>query len=386
MATTTKLNDAKITLGVSIIKNIEYENVRNIEPVSKVTATGTFFYDNSTVVDLYSTIFAIDSKTNFFLSPIWICEWLELLTNKPELITFHQGNQLCGFVLVGYQSGFSGDKVFINQSGDRLLDQVWIEYNDVISQSQQKECREALLNYLGQKPNIYQIHISNTSENHWQNMYWKEWSTEKVKAYETCLSDKAISENFSKNTKRQISRSMSFIEEEFGPITMLWLDKHNVKKNWEEIGNLHIKQWDSHPYGSGFSNPHFVDFHVNLIDKGLGEYIQIAKFETREHTLGFLYFFCFSKRVYFYLSSINYLTDNNKFKPGLIMHEKAMQYFKDLNFKYYDFLAGEARYKSSLCSKEYELYNKILFANKLKFKPLKWLVDFKRSLQKRVNA
>lgn len=346
-----------------------------------MTVTGTFKYNNLDIEGLYSTLFPKVTSSNFFLSPVWICQWLEQLKEKPELITFYDDTALCGFVLVGYQRSLAGSKAFINQIGNRLFDQVWIEYNDVICQSNQQECREALLRYLNDK-NIYQIHISNTYENTWQSPFWKEWSSQSIKAYETKLDDKSVSDNFSKNTKRQISRSKSFIEQEFGPISMQWVEQQNQRDNLEEIGKLHIEQWDSHSYGSGFSNPHFVDFHTNIIEKGLGSFVHIAKFLADNQTLGFLYFFSYSNRIYFYLSAINYLTENNKFKPGLVMHEQAMDYFKAQNYEYYDFLAGEARYKSSLCSQEYELYNKILYSNKLRYAPLKWLVDVKRKFLK----
>ncbi len=345
-----------------------------------MTVTGTFKYSRADIDNLYSTLFPNDSGDNFFLSPLWLCEWLEQLTQKPELITFQLNNKVCGFVLVGYQTSLLGLKAFVNQIGNKLFDQVWIEYNDVISPRNKQDCRDALLAYLYNQKKAFQVCISNTSEDKWQNANWKEWSSENIKAYETRLKDKAIIDNFSKNTKRQISRSLNFIENEYGSLSIEWLNRHNFEDHLKEIGKLHIEQWDSHPYGSGFTNQHFVDFHSNIIGKSIEDYAHIAKFSAGSNTLGFLYFFSFSNRIYFYLSAINYLTSNNKFKPGLVMHEKAMEHFKTLNFEYYDFLAGEARYKSSLCSQEYELYNKILYANKIQNTPVKWLVDVKRRM------
>ncbi len=359
---------------------------RNKLKVQQVKVKGTYDYNVQYIESLYSIVFSDTKLDNFFLSKAWIIQWLEQLDKKPELITFHEKDQLLGFVFIGYTDSFFGLKAYLNQSGLKQFDQVWIEYNDIICANGADICRNKLLDFLSTKRAIFQLHVSNTMHHDWKNKSWKNWSSEQVEAYETDLSVEDITQHFSKNTKRQINRSNTFIHKEIGELKVTWLTKQSFADEMDCFGNYHVEQWGEHEYGSGFNNKNFVDFHTNLLIDGLGEYVHLVKFEIGDATLGYLHFFTLYKRVYFYLSSINYLNDNNKFKPGLVMHKIAMQHFKTLGYKYYDFLAGDAQYKASLSSNNYCLYNHILYSNKNRNIPLKLITILKRQFKKRFSA
>lgn len=348
--------------------------------MSSIKVLASDNYDTKSLESLYETVFTDKQTQHFFLSKTWIINWLRHAKTLPSLITFEYNNKTLGFAFLGRTNSFLGDIYWLNQTGYKNDDQVWIEFNDVICQSEHQACRDALLTYLAKQKNVFQFACVNAQQKDWQSPAWQTWSIDANSGFACHFEDKALTQLFSKNTKSQISRSKSFIEKELGNIEMTWIKPDQVNQSVEEMSSLHIKKWGSHRYGSGFTNQQFVDFHKQLIGEACQTYAPIAKFTAGEQTLGYLYFFLHRKKVYFYLSAINYCLKNNKFKPGLLMHNMAMEYFKNQNVEVYDFLAGYARYKSSLSNQEYQLFAVKLYSNRWYYRPFKFLVNIKRKM------
>lgn len=327
---------------------------------------------------LYINVFDEQTPDNFFLSYEWMSNWLNCAQNKPELITFSHNNTVIGFAFIGSVKTKLGKVFYLNQTGDADDDQIWIEFNDVICKQNHQACRQALLEYLGKKRNCFQFIAINTIDDLWKTNKWLNWSTDSTKGFSVNLQQETCDAHFSKNTKSQISRSRNFIEKEYGQIEMRWLDTSHIEIALDEMATSHVNQWGAHEYGSGFNNSKFVDFHRLILQQGIGTFSHVAKFMAGEITLGHLYYFTRGKKVYFYLSAINYVNKNNKFKPGLVMHKLALAHFQTLGFTEYDFLAGQARYKTSLSNQEYTLFSMKLYINKWYYWPIKQLVNIKR--------
>ncbi len=379
-------------------------NIDNLEPTIKVTSS--FDYTTQSIESLYVCVFKNKPLDNMFLSFDWISNWLQCAYAKPELITFLSSydNQPIGFAFIGCVDSSLGKVFLLNQTGNQQDDQIWIEYNDVICASQHKACRNALLQFLANKPKTFKfIGINNIEA--WSHKQWRKWSLQSTNGY-IAASKEALSESstaslvlhFSKNTKSQISRSQRFIEQHYGEVKMNWLSSKQIEAALTDMGNLHIKQWGNHDYGSGFTNPRFVEFHRRLMQQGMlpkvsheiekekdsratsKDWVHLAKFTAGDFTLGYLYLFTRNKQVYFYLSAINYTSQDNKYKPGLLMHKLAMLHFEGLGYTSYDFLAGDARYKTSLSNQEYLLHSLQLYLNKWYYSPIKLCVNIKRWL------
>lgn len=343
-----------------------------------IETTATFEYSIEELTSLYEAVFGDQQHSSFFLSFEWISNWLLCAKNKPELIHFTSNGKIIGFVFIGAVKTKLGQVFYLNQCGNKDDDQIWIEYNDVICMQDHQACRSALLNYLANKSNSFQFVGINTIAEKWDIGHWSIWSTEATKGFSVQLSEEPSHAHFSKNTKSQISRSRSFIELKYGEIETHWLNKSDIDTALQEMAKRHINQWGNHDYGSGFTNERFVNFHKQLLLQGMGDFSHIAKFTAGEHILGYLYFFTRGKKVYFYLSAINYENKNNKYKPGLVMHRVALAHFQSLGYTEYDFLAGQARYKTSLSNQDYLLFNVKLYMNKWYYWPIKQLVNVKR--------
>jgi CelD/BcsL family acetyltransferase involved in cellulose biosynthesis len=361
---------------------------------SSIKVTSSFDYTLHSVEALYTCVFQNKALENIFLGYEWISTWLKCALITPELITFTLpcGNQPIGFAFIGCIESSLGKTFLLNQTGNQQDDQIWIEYNDVICASHHQACRDALLSYLANKHKAFKfIGINNIEP--WDHKQWREWSLEPSNGYSAASRQASATESegslvahFSKNTKSQISRSKRFIAQHYGELTLRWLSPEQIEAALKEMGSLHIKQWGKHDFGSGFSNTRFVDFHRQLMQKGMQENdantraarVHLAKFTAGELTIGYLYFFTLKNKVYFYLSAINYASQDNKYKPGLLMHKLAMQHFDGLGYSSYDFLAGDARYKTSLSNEKYLLHSMQLYVNKWYYLPLKLAVNIKR--------
>ncbi|MFT7088366.1 MAG: hypothetical protein ACJAU4_000152 [Glaciecola sp.] len=381
----------------------------SLEP--DITVTTSFDYSMQSVEKLYTCVFKNNPAGNIFLSYEWISTWLQCASNKPLLTTFISScvNEPVGFAFIGCVDSVLGKVFFLNQTGNQQDDQVWIEYNDVICASQHKACRNALLHYLAEQRNTFKfVGVNNMQA--WSHRHWREWSLQPINGFiaastkppaDSCASasNTSLIAHFSKNTKSQISRSQKYIEQQYGETTVTWLRSNQVEAALKDMANLHIEQWGKHDYGSGFTNPRFVEFHRRIMQQGMqqgmqpelqqpllpqnnqstnSDWVHLAKFCAGDVTLGYLYFFTRNKQVYFYLSAINYATQDNKYKPGLLMHKLAMQHFEGLGYTSYDFLAGDARYKTSLSNQKYLLHSLQLYVNKWYYWPIKLCVKIKR--------
>ena len=185
---------------------------------------------------------------------------------------------------------------------------------------------------------------------------------------------------FSKNTRRQITTSQRLLQQQ-GLLELDVIPKGNKNNALAAIAKIHIEQWGQSQWGSGFENNQFTNFHYGMVEQ---EAVSILKLTLDNKALAYGYYFCFNKRVYFYLSAIHKASDN-RIKVGLLFHALAMEYFSNKGYEIYDFLAGEARYKKSLSDQEYLLQSNCFTKNTLLSRTEQWLRELKHKIIKRVN-
>ncbi|MGB3726069.1 MAG: GNAT family N-acetyltransferase [Glaciecola sp.] len=351
---------------------------------STVNAACITDYTPQTVANLYSAVFGDAPATTFFLSETWISTWLAHASVKPNLLVFSDvtSNRPLGFAFIGCTNNILGKHYYLNQTGHISDDQVWVEYNDVISLAHHKQCRKALLNYISKQAKCFKVSLTNTISEQWQSTSFNIWSKMSVGSYNLVLRADTPLHTLSKNTKNQVARARKYIEKHYGEITMHKVEDDTLQDDFDQLAHLHKYQWETHKDGSGFNNPQFVNFHLQLLKSHSESPTQAAlyKFSARDHVLGYLYFFTYYKTVYFYLSAINYADRNNKYKPGMVMHTLAIHHFSQLGFTCYDFLAGEARYKASLSDTQSSMYFITLYRNIWYLLPIHTLVRVKRKV------
>lgn len=350
-------------------------------------------FENIELVELKSQWLALESKSNnsIFTSWLWVSTWLKSNAIKPKCqllkVTFNTNIVGLGFVTECSQlkKGFSFKQLWLNRTGNTKLDQIWSEYNDILCEpGVEYSIRAALIKYFSTElPQIDELLIGvsnlNIAETPVTNniTQYTSWSTS---SYATKLSKNiadidSFLNTLSSNTRKQIKRSLKLYQQN----TQLKLTParsiDEALLYFKHIGELHKKRWKDDQ--SGFTNEHFVDFHEELIrssfEQGL---IDILKIHSENETICYLYNLTYKNKVYFYLSGIEYKSDN-RCKPGLMSHSMAIAHYAELGFELYDFMGGEGRYKESLGSKS----DNMIIANFRRKRPTFILSQFYRKLK-----
>lgn len=362
--------------------------------LGKISVSVERHYSIEQVYELYSRLQSKNEdngksiatqQISFFLSFNWLSFWLGQLDsdNLPLLFTFEHQHTLIGFLFLGQTTGTFGTSLHLNQTGQKQFDQMWTEYNDIISLGYQRECRIALLEYLTKNFSNFKLIVMNTTNSDWllndeNDSEWVLWSQDKVPGYLSLIDERYMPTVCSKNTRSQINRSKNYIEKKYGSISIHSIQRSEITDCLQGMAALHRQQWQEHVDGSGFDNPHFYAFHQQLLNKCLETEALVLKIDCGQKVMGYLYYLVQGTNVLFYLSAIDYFDSDNKFKPGLVMHHLAMQHLREMGYEEYDFLAGEARYKQSLSQNKYYQYNIHLYRNKWYYQLLRKAAEIKR--------
>lgn len=155
----------------------------------------------------------------------------------------------------------------------------------------------------------------------------------------------------SANTRQQVRRS-NRLYERLGPISMQ--RANTIPLAWgalDRMAALHQSAWVARGQPGSFARPLFRRFHRALIESAiLREEISILTVSCHEAIIGILYNFTYRGRMLAYQSGFAFQPNEPQAKPGLTCHCLAIQAALGQQIDFYEFLAGEDRYKRSLAS------------------------------------
>ncbi len=157
----------------------------------------------------------------------------------------------------------------------------------------------------------------------------------------------------SANTRQQLRRSLRqhpglVLETASGTAQALdWLDA---------LITLHQADWQRRGKPGAFAPPFMRRFHAELIARALpcGE-VELLRAVSGGRPIGYLYNFRLGGRVSAYQSGLDQSSAGAQDRPGLVLHLLAIQRALEQGMRSYDFLAGAARYKTSLANAEARL-------------------------------
>lgn len=186
----------------------------------------------------------------------------------------------------------------------------------------------------------------------------------------------------SSNRRSQIRRSIKEYEKD-GVIDIVEAGTlQEAQDFFDGLVGLHQKEWTERGGAGAFSNEYLFEFHKKLIASRFSEgEIQMLRISTPKQVLGYLYNFLYNGRVYFYQSGFNYLP-GNLYRPGLVSHYCSILHNARSGNSVYDFLAGDADYKSSLATGLDDMYWIRVFR-----RPVRYHVEKQvRSLKDRIKS
>ncbi len=310
-----------------------------------------------------------NARNRFFLSTSWIATWLTAFRPDVYVLKASHQSQTVGLALFtvrrSRRHGFVNPRTLrLHQTGIDALDQVWVEYNDFLLEAgAEAAVAAAMQRYL----------IEHYAD-------WDEWSTGAItdasslgelekhfypkkvwrsRHYGVDLAQVRAEHSdyrasLSRNTRYQVNRAEKAYQQRGELVFERAATLDQARQFFSQIAPLHIARWGGQG-SSGFENPDFLHFHEMLIARAwpLGE-IELVRLRVGDEELAYLYNFIYKDRVYFYLSGLQFETDN-RLKPGLLAHTLCIEQHLQEGREYYDFMGGDMRYKKSLANCEGEI-------------------------------
>ncbi len=324
------------------------------------------------------------SAPTVFLSWQWLGHWLEVYQPDVRVLKVTENGRLIGLGMIVVSSerrhGLLRSRCLrLHQTGSRVLDQIWIEYNGFLSEhGRDRDVSAACLNYLVAQKEEWDEFVVGAIDADEADFYAETTGLFKHVRWEApCYgvdldqlrrNGKHYLDTLSRNTRYQINRAHRLYEDR-GPVALVRPDSvEEALAVFDSIGPRHLERWGSGPDQSGYANPDFVRFHRSLIRSQWPEGgVDLVSLRAGDDVIASFYNLLHNQVVYFYLGGMMTETDN-KLKPGLLGHSLCIEDYRQHGFHYYDFMGGEERYKSNLGERHRHLVQVALQRPRFKLK------------------
>ncbi|MCC5825869.1 GNAT family N-acetyltransferase [Alkalimonas sp.] len=314
-----------------------------------------------------------DADGSFFVSWLWVRVWLQ--SYQPDLMVMrvYAANELVGLAL--FSCSFErrhrliGSRVLrLHQTGVASQDQIWIEYNTVLARrGMTRQVDQAVLNGLLQWQQWDELVLAGVDAH--QAKQWQQAPLHRqIDWQQPCFgvdlqairdSGQSYLASLSANCRYQINRS----KRRYQQVGELRLEQaQNVQQalQWfDAISPWHQQRWGSEAGQSGFANPEFLAFHRALIKAAWAEQssepaqaqpakgAELLTLMAGQQHLATFYQLRYRNRIYFYLAGFRPELDK-QLKPGLVGHSLCIEHYCRQGLAFYDFMAGDERYKRQL--------------------------------------
>jgi CelD/BcsL family acetyltransferase involved in cellulose biosynthesis len=163
-------------------------------------------------------------------------------------------------------------------------------------------------------------------------------------------------DRLSANTRQQLRRSLRAWEE-IGPLRLeIAATFEQAEAFLDALAELHQRYWIGRGKPGAFAAPFFMRFHRALIRRSShAQSVDLIRVSAGDRVIGYLYNFVHDGWVAAYQSGFDFGPDADRLRPGLVCHLMAIEHYRRVGMRLYDFLGGEARYKRSFANCETEL-------------------------------
>ena len=299
------------------------------------------------------------ADASFFQSWTWVgCRAAER-TPDPWLLRAERDGETLGLALLNRRAG----RFHLHESGAAALDSVYIEHNGVILARGAADLLPACLGALLRTRRA--LRLSGVDAAHLAALRAAGSALRVRQASEAphvmldALPDgpEGFLASLSANTRQQLRRSDRVLGGNQGVRVTRAAHVAEALAFLDALAVLHQATWTARGKPGAFANPAFRPFHAALIERALprGE-VDLLRVEGAAGVIGYLYNFRHRGRVLAYQSGFDYAAAGRHGKPGLTCHHAAIRLARAEGATLYDFLAGAARYKTSLATGATPLY------------------------------
>jgi CelD/BcsL family acetyltransferase involved in cellulose biosynthesis len=319
------------------------------------------------VSDTWAALARESPHSSFFLSLSWVDSWMRVFGEplEPKVLLFRDGKRevsgMCLFVVRHEPVGpFRLRRAYLNTAGEDEADETCVEYNALLckaeferevvaafaSYAQEQSWDELVFNGMGPGPILTALqdadYAATMVSNNQRSAYFVPLASLGGPAKDSYV------DSLSRSTREQIRRSVKIYEAR-GPIEVrAAVDLRDAHSALNDLAEFHQAAWKARGKDGIFASPRLLSFHRHLIDAAFPQVgVQLLRVTVGGDLLAVLYHFLHAGRVHFYQSGIKYEEDN-RLKPGLVAHSRAVEFYRNAGYSEYDFLAGNSRYKQSL--------------------------------------
>lgn len=344
----------------------------------------------------------VDCQRSFFQSWGWVGTWLKSLPagTRPQLVSARAADRTVGLAILVPQRVrrhriFFSNALFLNETGVEKYNFV-VEHNGFLLKSGHeveiltqclrslvdapKSWDELFISAIRTDNPLFRTPLLNQLGLHLRVL--KTSPSRYVDLMQLRTGEQDYLATLSSNTRYQIRRALRKYAEA-GPVELhVATTPQQAQQYFDKLKELHQAYWIGKGRPGSFANPAWEQFHRRLIETrhGHGE-IQMIRLSAGETDIGYLYNFVKDGWVYALQSGLRYDT-HAALHPGYVSHYLAIEYNLKHNAAVYDFLAGDAQYKSSLSHQDHTLAWVVLQRKRWKFA----LEDTLRALAYMVRA
>lgn len=303
---------------------------------------------------------AARAAAGFFLSWSWIGSWLDRLSEPPLLLrAADAGGTTLGLGLFAVRTVrrhlLRIRQLHLHQTGRPDFDRVSIEHNGLLLDPR----------IAGHEGRLIEALLRTRRELGWDELVLGGVDQRLVEASARCGfavetdrlqphyvvdldGTESWSSRLSSNARSQLERAARRAEAHGSLVLDVASSPDEASGFLHELERLHTARWLARGKQGGFATDEIWRFHHDLIARGqpLGE-VELLRGRAGDAVLGYLYQFRRAGIVSAYQSGIA-PADDNRDKPGLILHRMAIERAITMGDRRYDLLAGDARYKRSL--------------------------------------
>lgn len=244
---------------------------------------------------------------------------------------------------------FRYTQLYLHKTGNEALDKSWIEYNDfVLDARAPKAIRTAMWSFVishFSEVDEFILGVSEKSVCDETSSIFKRFLVRDYLhsiGYKLPISADGDTKYKSAQARSQIRRSNKLIEQ-MGLTFAVSSDTKDYSSTLTKLQPMHKNTWQKE---SGFCTGTFVKHMELLAQYNDSTQLISAELSDAKHVVAVLIGFVHKETFYYYLSA-NETSTNNKIKYGLSLHHFVIQWCSHQGLKYYDFLAGDYRYKRS---------------------------------------
>lgn len=304
------------------------------------------------------------SNASFFQSWTWTGCLAEQRFPDPVLVEASENGRTVAIALFNRV----GRTLFLGESGDSALDDIFIEYNGVLTEAGREAeltpvCLQAARNASGGGgPGVWRRMVLSGVGPATVAAAQQIGAVRRIRDRPTYFVDFAVDsgsflDRRSANTRQQLRRS----DRDFAASGAVTIERaKTMPQAYEFLGalaTLHQAYWMARRQPGAFANPFFTRFHRALIARGLErDEIDLLRIASGAQTIGYLYNFRYRGQSLAYQSGFHHDSTTHRRKPGLTCHHQAIGFAAQWGATRYDFLAGDSRYKRSLADRAGSLH------------------------------